>query len=181
MPNLKSVKLYDNSNLRITGIKTDSLKIKISGWSVIRAKECSAENLSVLASGNSTAVKMVARGQADICFTDTDDVYAGQRNGLPIKMNFLNQGAQGPLAIPNTAAVIKGGPNPEAAAELMEFLLSKKLEEMLAESDSHNWPINPDLQKRFKKYEINRSLDIDYPEVASHLNTAIKTAGEILR
>jgi iron(III) transport system substrate-binding protein len=111
-----------------------------------------------LASGNSTAVKMVADGRADICFTDTDDVYAAQRNGWPVKMNPLNQGANGSLTIPNTAAVIKGGPNPTEAAALMEFLLSEKLEIMLAESDSHNSPIHADLQERFKEYAIERPL-----------------------
>ena len=140
-----------------------------------------AANEIVLASGNSTAVKMVATGQADVCFTDTDDVYAALRNSWPVKMNFLNQGAQGPLTIPNTAAVIKGGPNPAEAGALMEFLLSEKLEEMLAQSDSHNWPIHPALQQKFKEYEIERPLEIEYPEIASQLNTAIKTAGEILR
>lgn len=140
-----------------------------------------AANEIVLASGNSTAVKMLAQGQADVCFTDTDDVYAAQRNGWPVKMNPLNQGAQGPLTIPNTAAVIKGGPNPDQAAELMEFLLSERLEEMLAQSDSHNWPIHPALQQRFKEYAIERPLEIDYKEVANQLKTAIKTAGEILR
>ncbi len=140
-----------------------------------------ADNEIVLASGNSTAVKMVATGQADICFTDTDDVYAAQRNDRPIAMNFLNQGSQGPLTIPNTAAVIKGGSNPEEAAALMEFLLSEKLEEILATSDSHNSPIHPALQQRFKKYAIDRPLEIDYEEVAGQLKTAIQTAGEILR
>lgn len=140
-----------------------------------------AANKIEVVSGNSTAVRMVAAGQADICFTDTDDVYAAQRNGLPVKMNFLNQGSQGPLAIPNTAAVIKGRPHPTEAAELMEFLLSKRLEEILAKSDSHNSPIHPALQQQFKEYAIERPLEIDYNEVAAHLKTAIKTAGEILR
>jgi iron(III) transport system substrate-binding protein len=140
-----------------------------------------AANEIVLASGNSTAVKMVHNGQADICFTDTDDVYAAQRNGLPIAMNFLNQNGRGPLTIPNTAAVIKHGPNPVEAAVLMEFLLSERLEELLAQSDSHNSPIHPALQQKFKDYAIDRPLEIDYEEVAKHLKTAIKTSGEILR
>lgn len=140
-----------------------------------------AANQIEIVSGNSTAVRMVAAGQADICFTDTDDVYASQRNNLPVKMNPLNQGSQGPLAIPNTAAVLKGHSNPTEASELMEFLLSERVEEMLAESDSHNWPIHQSLQQRFKQYEIASPLEIDYYEVSANLKTAIKTAGEIIR
>ncbi len=93
-----------------------------------------------LVSGNSIAVRMVATGQADICFTDTDDIYAGQRNGWPVAMNYLDQGGDGVLTIPNTAALIKGGPHPENARVLMQFLLSPELERMLVESDSHNSP-----------------------------------------
>jgi iron(III) transport system substrate-binding protein len=134
-----------------------------------------------LVEGNSTAVRMIATGQADVCFTDTDDVYAAQRNGWPVAMNYLDQGGAGPLAIPNTAAVINGAPHPELAKQLMEFLLSEKCERMLAQSDSHNTPIHPSLAEEFRTYAIPRPLEVDYQKVADHLPTAIKTAGEILR
>jgi iron(III) transport system substrate-binding protein len=133
-----------------------------------------------LVDGNSTAVRMVATGQADVCLTDTDDVYAAQRNGWPIAMNYLNQGGDGPLAIPNTAAVIKGSSHPEEATDLMDFLLSEQLEQMLARSDSHNYPIHPSLTRQFEQYVISKPLDVDYEKVADHLPTAIKTAREIL-
>jgi iron(III) transport system substrate-binding protein len=134
-----------------------------------------------LVDGNSTAVRMVATGRADICFTDTDDVYAGQRNGWPVAMNFLDQAGEGPLAIPNTAALINRAPHPREAKELMDFLLSEKLEEMLVVSDSHNAPIHPSLAARFKSYALPKPLDIDYHKVADRLPTAIAAAREILR
>lgn len=134
-----------------------------------------------LVSGNSTAVRMVATGQADVCFTDTDDVYAAQRNGWPVAMNYLDQGGDGALAIPNTAAIIKGAGNPEEADELMEFLLSDELEQMLLRSDSHNCPIRPVLSEQFKMYVIPKPLVLDYDKVADNLPTAIRTAMEVLR
>ena len=134
-----------------------------------------------LVAGNSTAVRMVATGQADICFTDTDDVYAAQRNGWPVAMNYLDQGGHGALAIPNTAAVIKAAVHPEQAGELMDFLLSERVEEMLARSDSHNCPIRPVLAGQFKEYAITKPLAVDYEKVADQLPTAIETAREILR
>jgi len=134
-----------------------------------------------LVDGNSTAVRMVATGRADVCFTDTDDVYAAQRNGWPVAMNYLNQAGDGPLVIPNTAAVIKGAPHPEEAKELMEFLLSEKLERLLVLSDSHNTPIHASLAEQFKLYAIRKPLGIDYEEVADQLPTAIQTAREVLR
>jgi iron(III) transport system substrate-binding protein len=134
-----------------------------------------------LVDGNSTAVRMVAMGQADVCFTDTDDVYAAQRNEWPIAKNYLDQGGDGPLVIPNTAAVIKGGPNPEGAKVLMEFLLSERLEELLVQSDSHNSPVHKELAEKYSEYAIESPLDVDYAEIARALPEAIKAAKEILR
>ena len=134
-----------------------------------------------LVDGNSTAVRMVATGQADVCFTDTDDVYAAQRNGWPVAMNYLDQGGEGALAIPNTAAIIKGAGHLEEAKEFMEFLLSNDLEQMLLTSDSHNCPIRRPPTEQFKKYLIPKSLQIDYEKVADNLLAAIQTAREILR
>jgi iron(III) transport system substrate-binding protein len=134
-----------------------------------------------LVSGNSTAVRMVATGQADVCFTDTDDVYAAQRNGWPVAMNYLDQDGRGPLAIPNTAAVIAGAPHPNEARVLMEFLLSEQLEEMLAASDSHNCPIHPAVAQEFQRYAIAQPLEIDYEKVADELPKSIEIAREILR
>jgi iron(III) transport system substrate-binding protein len=134
-----------------------------------------------LVAGNSTAVRMVATGQADICFTDTDDVYAAQRNGWPVAMNFLDQAGDGVLTIPNTAALIKGGGNLKEAKELMEFLLSEQLEKMLLSSDSHNCPIRPALAEQFKRYIIPKPLGVDYEKIADNLTAAIRTAREVLQ
>jgi len=134
-----------------------------------------------LVDGNSTAVRMVATGQADVCLTDTDDVYAGQRNGWPIARNFLDQGGAGVLAIPNTAAIIKGAPHRRQGRQLMDYLLSEQVERMLAQSDSHNAPIHESLAAEFEQYFIPRPLEVDYGKVAEVLTDAIATAREILQ
>ena len=134
-----------------------------------------------LVAGNSTAVRMVAMGQGDICFTDTDDVYAAQRNDWPIALNHLDQGGAGSLAIPNTAALIKGAPHPDEAAVLLDFLLSERLEELLAQSDSHNYPVHPSVAEQYKSYAITKPLRVEYGVIADELSGAIKTAREVLR
>ena len=134
-----------------------------------------------LVEGNSTAVRMVATGQADVCFTDTDDIYAAQRNGWPLDMVPLNQAGQGNLAIPNTAALIKHGPNTKNARELMAFLLSDTLERYMAQSDSHNSPVHASLFEDFTAYHLKTPLEINYEPIADQLTDAIQTAREILR
>lgn len=160
----------------------------VASWFVHYGPERAREILEVLKAnkvhlveGNSTAVRMVATGQADVCFTDTDDVYAAQRNSWPVAMNFLDQGGAGALVIPNTAAVVNGAPHPEPAKKLMEFLLSDECERMLAESDSHNTPIHPSLAEEFEEYGIAKRLEVEYEKVADQLPAAIKAAGEVLR
>ncbi len=134
-----------------------------------------------LVEGNSSAVRMVATGQADVALTDTDDVYAGQRNGWPIAMNYLNQGDDGVLVIPNTAAIIAGAPHRDQANKLMAFLLSEQVETMLARSDSHNTPVHKSLAEQFPEYAIPNHLNIDYEKVTEKLPMAIRAASRILR
>jgi len=141
------------------------------------------ENGVRIVDGNSTAVRMVATGQADICFTDTDDVYAGKRNDWPIAMKMLRRDGKGTLTIPNTAAVIKGAPHSESAAILMDILLGGAVEKMLLQSDSHNWPVVPERHadiKLYNEYRIDDPLAIDYELVTDNLENALRKAGEIL-
>ena len=140
------------------------------------------DNKVRIVDGNSTAVRMVAMGQADLCFTDTDDVYAGRRNDWPVEMKMLERGGEGTLTIPNTAAIIKGARNRKNAERLMQFLLGGLVEKMLLESDSHNWPVEPgkfDFINKFSEFEISKPLKIDYEDITDNLELALKKAGEV--
>ncbi len=139
------------------------------------------ENGTRLVQGNKTAVQMVAEGRADVCFTDTDDVYAAQAKGQPIAMFPLDQGGEGAMAIPNTVALVAGRPASDAARRLVAFLMSEKVERMLAGSDSHNSPIRPDLARQFPKYDLGHVLKVDYAAVAAAMPEAIRVAVETLQ
>jgi iron(III) transport system substrate-binding protein len=96
--------------------------------------------------GNSAVVRAVAFGEIDAGLTDTDDVYAGKREGWPVELVFA-PAALGPtsepdevMLLPNTAALVRGGPHPREAAALLAFLLSEKAERLLATSESRNIP-----------------------------------------
>lgn len=134
-----------------------------------------------LVDGNSTAVRFVATGQADACLTDTDDVYAAQRNGWPVAMNYLRHGEAGPLVIPNSVAIIAGAPHPDAAAMLARFLLGEETERLLAASDSHNTPVRASVAQAFPRYAIDDPLPVEYGAVANQLPEAVAAARSILR
>lgn len=130
---------------------------------------------------NSGAVRAVAAGRADVCLTDTDDVYAAQRNGWPVRRNYLSLGDAGVLTFPNTVALVKGAPRPAEARRLVAFLLGERVEEMRAASDSHNSPVRESVAKKFPQYAIPKPLDMDYEKVADALTSAISKAREVLR
>ena len=85
-------------------------------------------NKPFLLDGNSVVVKFVGRGEAWLGLTDSDDIAAGQREGLPIAGLPLTDES---VLIPNTIAIIRGTRNPAAAAELFRYLQEPSVVERL--------------------------------------------------
>ncbi len=87
--------------------------------------------------GNSVTRDMAAAGQVAIGYTDTDDAKGAIADGAPVEMVFADQGEgqMGTLITPNTAAMVKGSPNPESAKAFLEYLLSSETEQRLIEDD----------------------------------------------
>ena len=83
-----------------------------------------ASNKPFLVDGNSVVVKMVAKGEAVMGISDSDDVIAGQREGLPVDSLVLEEDG---LAIRNTVAVIRHAPHAEAAQKLLDYLQSDEV------------------------------------------------------
>ncbi len=87
-----------------------------------------AANKPLLVDGNSVVVKLVGSGDAWVGLTDSDDVRAGKREGLPIEGIDLREFD---FFIRNTVSVIRNAPHPEAAQKLFEFLQSGAINEKL--------------------------------------------------
>lgn len=136
--------------------------------------------------GNMTVVRAVAQGEIDLGLTDTDDVWAGKRNGWPVEMYFevptpLPSGTSpGPLVIPNTVAVVRGGPNPEHARRLVDFLLSPEAERILARGESRNAPVNPAVAAEFPANSFPGAEPLRWEQIADHAEPAMRLVEEIL-
>lgn len=106
-----------------------------------------ANGVRVLSGGNSATVEAVATGECAYGLTDSDDALAAIERGLPLVMSLartLAPGVRGggTMLIPNTVALIAGGPGDRAAAiRVAEFLVSPACEELIARSPSHNLPL----------------------------------------
>ncbi|OQA94398.1 MAG: putative 2-aminoethylphosphonate-binding periplasmic protein precursor [Chloroflexi bacterium ADurb.Bin222] len=85
--------------------------------------------------GNSVVRDRVASGQLAWGLTDTDDACGAIQRGAPVQVIFPDQNGFGSLLIPNTVALIAGGPHPAEGQALADFLLSARTEAQLVELD----------------------------------------------
>jgi iron(III) transport system substrate-binding protein len=141
------------------------------------AEGLAANDVRVLPSGNAGVVEAVASGEADVGLTDADDVWAAQARGLKVDLIYpshapLNSEGDTPadhgtLLIPNTVARVTGGPNPESARLLVDFLLSEEVERLLADSVSHNVPIRESLRGSHPEYEAPSPLRVEWERAAT--------------
>ena len=88
-------------------------------------------NKPFLLDGNSVVVKLVGQGEAWIGLTDSDDIAAGIREGMPLVAIPLNSET---LLIPNTVAVVRGAPHAAEAQQLYQFLQRSEVAEQLVKA-----------------------------------------------
>lgn len=117
--------------------------------------------------GNKQVAVGVGAGQFAVGMTDTDDAVAEIEAGKPVAMLFPEGDT---LFIPNTVALIKGGPNPEGAKKLIDFLLSPEVEMKLAKSASRQIPLNPQVKldeiKHVQTPRTVKALQVDFAKAA---------------
>jgi iron(III) transport system substrate-binding protein len=119
-----------------------------------------AANKPILVDGNSEVVKAVARSEARVGLTDSDDVADGQREGLSVLALPMTGET---LLIPNTVAVVRGSPHPGPAQELFDFLQTKEVIERLMRSQALEGPSSgsniarPDVDWTAILHEVDRT------------------------
>jgi iron(III) transport system substrate-binding protein len=102
--------------------------------------------------GNKQVAEGVGQGHFAFGVTDTDDAMEEIREGSPVAIVFPDRDGHkehpnmGTLFLPNTVALIRGSPNPEGARRLIDYLLSDDVEQQLAEAESHQIPLNPQVK-----------------------------------
>ncbi len=110
-----------------------------------------------LAPGNKQVAEWVGKGmtprgqEVAVGVTDTDDAMEEARAGHTVALIYPDRATpaedrMGTLFIPNTLAILKGSPNPDGARRLVDYLLSAEVEKRLAESESHQVPLNPEVK-----------------------------------
>lgn len=150
-----------------------------SVWGEARAKQfftrVKGNDVRVL-SGNKQVALAVAAGELDFGLTDTDDAIVEIERGKPVAIVYPDQaaGGLGTLFIPNTLAIIRGGPHPQAARRLVDYLLSPEVERKLAAGPSAQIPLNPavDAAMRVATPKTVKPMGIDFQAAAAQWETA---------
>jgi iron(III) transport system substrate-binding protein len=121
-------------------------------------------------SGNKQVARAVSAGQVVFGLTDTDDAVIEIENGYPVAIVYPDQDkeAAGTLFIPNTLAIIAGGPNRRHAERLIDFLLSPDVEKRLAEGRSAQIPLNRNTKAnvRVETPDTIQAMAVDFPAAA---------------
>lgn len=125
--------------------------------------------------GNKAVAVGVGEGRYAVGLTDTDDAIDEVKAGKPVRITFPDRDRpagdrMGTLFIPNTIMLIKGAPNPEGGRRLIDFLLSPEVEKQLAESESHQIPLNPnvkaDLPAAIETRKTVKPMQVDWNKAA---------------
>lgn len=93
-----------------------------------------------IVSSNGEVKRQVAAGTVAVGLTDSDDALEAIKDGQPVriaetwKVSSSDPASPGQLVIPNTVSLLRGGPNPDGAKRVADFLLSPTALRMLAES-----------------------------------------------
>jgi iron(III) transport system substrate-binding protein len=126
--------------------------------------------------GNKQVAQAVAAGTLIFGLTDTDDAIVEIENGMPVTIVYPDQGngQVGTLFIPNTLALIAESPNPEAAEQLLDYLLSSDAERRLADGPSAQIPLRKGVpaSPRVKTPAEVRPMSVDWAAAAAKWDAA---------
>lgn len=132
------------------------------------------ENDVAILAGNATVRDRVADGEYAFGLTDTDDANGAVLDGRPVAWVLPDTDDLGTLLIPNTASLVRGGPNPDNGRRLIDYLLSAEVEARLAESRSLQIPLNPAVKRpeAVPAPDAIRTMAVSFEEMAASFDEA---------
>lgn len=122
-------------------------------------------NQPLVVDGNSVVARFVGRGEAWIGLTDSDDIQVVQNQGAPVAALPLSEES---LLIPNTVAVVRGAPHPEAAERLFQYLQRAEVRRKLVEGGALEGETGPGESKGVLRPDWDR-LVAEVDEATAYL------------
>jgi iron(III) transport system substrate-binding protein len=133
--------------------------------------EALAANQPFIEDGNSQVVRRVARGEAWVGLTDSDDVSAARRESLPVRALPCDSWT---LDMPNVVVLVKPASTGSPASQLADHILSPEVRLELVRQGA----LDPDPVDRSHP---NPGLKPDWPRVVRDLDTVTTEIRRIFR
>ncbi len=132
--------------------------------------------------GNSVVRDMVARGEAKVGLTDTDDVNVALEDKRPVAMVFPDRDGMGVPIMPNMVSLVANGPHLEAGKKLIDYLLSPEVERLLAQSEAVQIPLHSGVEgpKNIPPLSSIKPMTLDYSKAADRVEDVTKRLQPIL-
>ena len=130
-------------------------------------------NKVAVSTSNGESADFVASGKYAFSLVDSDDVISRIRQHKPVRLIYPDQEKDGigVFMLPNAVMMLKGAPHPEVAKKLIDFLLSKKAEAMLAKEDCAQLPLHRGVKPpaELKSIDKLKFMKVDYKKVAEEV------------
>ena len=133
---------------------------------------------------NGATLKETVAGHVAWAFTDTDDYHEAKLKGHKVACVFPDQedGGLGTMLIPNSVAIVKGGPDPAGARRLVDRILAQETEALLAAAEGAQIPLRPGVQgpddPAIKAVGAFRAMQWDVEWTASNLARCCQEFGQ---
>lgn len=147
-----------------------------------RAFYTSLNNRNVrVVDGNSVVRDLVADGQLAFGLTDSDDACGAveDKKNVTIIIPDQGEGERGTLVIPNTVALIAGGPHPDEGKAFMDYLLDRQREEDMVASGWIQIPVRDIPASRCINTTGIRTMPVSYHDTYYALAPAQRDLTEI--
>lgn len=121
--------------------------------------------------GNSVVRDLVARGEVKVGLTDTDDVNVAIEDGQPIAMVLPDAAGLGVPVMPNMVSLIANAPHVQEGQRLIDYLLSRDVEEQLARSAAVQIPLHAGVPgpKNIPAIETFTPMTLDFTKAAQRV------------
>lgn len=128
----------------------------------------------VVCAGNADVKDRVAAGELAFGWTDTDDANLAVQAKQPVAVVFPDQAPKGfgTLLIPNAVSIVRGGPNPETAQKLIDYLLSPEVEAALAKARSAQIPLRAGVARPEWIPATIRTIEAPWPAITDQFGPA---------
>jgi iron(III) transport system substrate-binding protein len=132
--------------------------------------------------GNSVVRDMVARGEAKMGLTDTDDVNVAIEDHQPVAMVLPDRDGLGVPVMPNMVSLIAGARHAEAGKKLIDYLLSAEVERRLAASEAAQIPLRAGVEgpKNMPALSSFKPMTMDYGKAADRVEEVTRRLQSIL-